>query len=349
MDPELNRISLKPLPLVRATRNHIRQTLIRRRARAAAVNWAKSREFDVIYSYPLGRHPFYHELAVEISKTLQIPLVIHVMDDWLLRLEKEYQRSGNLRAWQKEESSWLNLFDHASGHIGISPEMESAYLKRYGRTFIPIANSIDFESWNVRRDSYQAKDPFKIVYVGGLSKEKEFAALKRFRDAVLSLRESGLSLQWIIHSGISWQDTLNSEFVVDSLVVNGGPISHDTLPEKLNEADLLVLALNFDELSAEYLALSIQNKVPEYMASGTPILAFGPSGNPSIEYAKRERWAMVVDIEDPLTLQSALKTIMNDVDRRREIGMRAREIALKNHQHQDVQRRFINILRSAAA
>ena len=64
----------------------------------------------------------------------------------------------------------------------------------------------------------------------------------------------------------------------------------DDFPSRLAGADVLVLAYNFDEDSLRYIRLSMPNKLPEYLASGAPVLAVGPRAANGIDYVCREAW-----------------------------------------------------------
>jgi hypothetical protein len=52
----------------------------------------------------------------------------------------------------------------------------------------------------------------------------------------------------------------------------------------LGQADALLIAYNFDELSRNYSGYSMANKLTEYMISGRPILAYGPGDIATIKH-----------------------------------------------------------------
>ena len=58
----------------------------------------------------------------------------------------------------------------------------------------------------------------------------------------------------------------------------------DGFPSLLADADVLVLAYNFDQDSLRYVGLSVPNKLPEYLASGAALLAVGPREANGIDY-----------------------------------------------------------------
>jgi glycosyltransferase involved in cell wall biosynthesis len=181
--------------------------------------------------------------------------------------------------------------------------------------------------------------------VGAVSEAKELESLKLVHKAIEQLRHKGLEIEWTIYSSPAWEKNIEQHLLGPPWVRFGGCVSE--LPAVLAEADLLLLALNFDELSRRYLGVSIQNKVPEYMASGTPVLAVGPADNPSIDYAKRERWGLVVDRPDVNQIEIALQQLHQDGDLRRQLGILARDLAIKNHGRAATQQRFVSALHEA--
>src|SRR3546814_18344607 len=52
----------------------------------------------------------------------------------------------------------------------------------------------------------------------------------------------------------------------------------------LAKSDELLIAYNFDPASTGYIGYSLANKMPECLASGAPLLAYGPRGVAPIAY-----------------------------------------------------------------
>lgn len=66
----------------------------------------------------------------------------------------------------------------------------------------------------------------------------------------------------------------------------------------MTKADLLVIPLDFDEMSIRFARYSMPGKTSEYMASGTPILVYAPERTALSMYAKREKWGYSVNRRD---------------------------------------------------
>src|SRR3546814_20426156 len=55
-----------------------------------------------------------------------------------------------------------------------------------------------------------------------------------------------------------------------------GLVPEDEYERTLSEADALLIAYNFDPASIGYIGYSLANQMPECLASGAPLIAYGP-------------------------------------------------------------------------
>jgi len=115
----------------------------------------------------------------------------------------------------------------------------------------------------------------------------------------------------------------------------------------LASADVLLLPFNFDAASTAYMRLSMPTKVPAYLASGTPILVYGPPQVAAVAYASRQRWAEVVGERSVPALCAAIRRLLTDGPLRRMLAERALDVARVNHDAPRVRERFRAALESA--
>jgi glycosyltransferase involved in cell wall biosynthesis len=114
------------------------------------------------------------------------------------------------------------------------------------------------------------------------------------------------------------------------------------------EADVLVICYDFDAKSIRQARYSMPGKLAECMASGTPILVYGPPGLPVVEYARREGWGKVVDRRDPKALQAAVCELMTSAALREQLGRTAQRLAAEWHNAKVVAAACRTILRNVA-
>ena len=81
------------------------------------------------------------------------------------------------------------------------------------------------------------------------------------------------------------------------------------------------------------------------MASGTPVLVYGPAENPNVRYADKHQWAAIVDKRDKHLLTKTLIQLIKDPNTRKHYGLNARKLALKNHDADTIRPLFQQLLR----
>jgi hypothetical protein len=110
----------------------------------------------------------------------------------------------------------------------------------------------------------------------------------------------------------------------------------------------LVLPINYDAETVDFIRYSMPTKVPAYMASGTPILVYGPRGVAQVDYAAREGWGLVVSDRDCAGLDLGFRRILSDGPLRESVRVRAQTLAAANHDSARVRGRFQDALKAAA-
>lgn len=310
--------------------------------------WCKTFKPDIIFARPIDHPNFYWWLPQELSKELDIPIATNIMDDWPARYEaREDLEDGGASKLLLQENL-QEMFDNAVINIGISPEMCRAYQQRYSNEFVPFHNCIDVLEWSTITKSYEITGEFTLLYLGVVTQDKELWSLKDVRDTVLELRDQGYAINMQIYSAPFCKSIIEEYLEHKPGIEYAGYVHPSKLPRILSEADLLVLPINFDEASLKYVGYSIQTKVPEYMASGTPILAYGSPVSPNISYANRDNWGLVVDKPDKELLKQAIVSVIKDSELRSRLGKYARNLAFRNHDAKVIRENYRQLMVNAA-
>ncbi len=282
-------------------------------------------------------------VASGLTARFNIPLVVHIMDDWPAVI----YTSGTLAPLLRRTvmSEFKNLLRKAKARLAISEEMCRDYEKRFGYRFLPFHNAIDVAQWEPRaRHAWAAGRPFVVRYAGSIVEEAQREGLMDICGAVSSLRSAGHDIEIWIHAPRPQRAYLETAGM-DGLRL-WDPPEPDSIVELLASADVLVLPFNFDERSAGYMRLSMPTKVPAYMASGTPVLVYGPARIATVKYAFEQGWGYVVFQPGPGNLQAALRRLMSDQHLRELHGRRAQRLAAERHDAVRVRAEFQAILAS---
>jgi glycosyltransferase involved in cell wall biosynthesis len=120
----------------------------------------------------------------------------------------------------------------------------------------------------------------------------------------------------------------------------------DTIPDdeaffrRIAAADSLLLPVNFDSNTVRYIRYSMPTKLPAYLFSGTPILAYGPAEVAQVSYLLKEDAALVVSKRGVQGVAENLRRLLGDETLRARLGGNARRLALERHDLRAVRPRF---------
>lgn len=272
---------------------------------------------------------------------LELPLVIHMMDDWPSVPEHEGLLGPATR--RIIDRDLRRLMNRAACNMAISQYMCNAFQTRYGHDFLPFHNVLDRLSWSVApRESWRAGDPFRLVYAGRVGKANE-EALRDVAAVVASLAETGLAIRLEIYAlerapfpPGTWPDS--------SAVRVLPAVGYDDIPGLLVGADLLVLPLDFSQKDIAYARYSMPTKVAEYLGAGTPILVYCPEDTAVGHYARTSAWGVVVGTRDRAALSNTIARLAVDEQERERLGRIALDVARTDHDPTRVREDFAEAL-----
>lgn len=292
---------------------------------------------DVIYFRPVDSEVLFDVVESTVA-VIHKPLVIHIMDDWPERL-----RINDAAKYQRLDHRLRHLLSRASRRLSISQAMAEAYRDRYGGDWSPLANGVDIaecpaKDWS-RRPPVSAAAPFVIRYMGALADDMTYASVREIAAAVAS-QQASCHLRMEIYTMDWCRSMAEKDFGKQPGIAVFPLVAPEQYRACLAEADALVIAYNFDPKSIAYIGLSLANKMPECLASGVPLLAYGPEAVATIRHLKTAGCAQVIDQRDPKRLIAAIQSLVNDSSLCQEIGQRGRKHAAEHLSKQQVQARF---------
>ncbi len=318
----------------------------RGRLSPALDTWVSAFRPELLYTI-LGTNAMM-ELALAIHERFQVPMVIHMMDDW----PATSYLGGLLGPRERSRMQRLlaRIVDAASVRMGICDAMCDAYEQRYGRPFLPFQNAVEVARWARSEGTGLAPGRRKeILYIGSILPFAQLESLADCCRAVDRLARAGVDVGLSIHSPPHDLARHASSLPHSPHVHLGEAIRDDeALIRRLHGADALLLPVNFDAHTERFIRYSMPTKVPAYLASGTPVLAYGPDTVAQIRYAADAGWARVVTRREPAALETALREILFDDALRERVSQRARSCAREYHDVAEVRPRFQRTLAEAA-
>jgi glycosyltransferase involved in cell wall biosynthesis len=301
-------------------------------------NWIDNFNPDLVY---VQISNFRTALFVEdIYKHLNKPLVIHVMDD---HFNTKNSKSFMERHWKKRlKKKFEYLLTHSNMNLSICDYMSENYHKLFGHSFSAFHNPVDLDFWSTQMERGYSKDNLKILYAGriGIGTQNSIVDIAKATDYLakqkikVEFEIQALSLPQKVERAIS---KLNS-------VKLSNPIEYNSLPEKLSNADLLVLPIDFDEYSKNYLRLSMPTKVSEYLASKTPVLVYAPNDTALSKFFSDNKCGYCFNNRDIIALSKYIVKILKDSEGRKAFSGKGFAIAEERFNAEKVRENFLRIL-----
>ncbi len=312
----------------------------------ALAQWIDAFRPQVLYTI-LGTNGLM-ELVLAVQRRFRLPLVVHFMDDW----PQASYRGGLLGPLARGRMDKLlrETLARARLRLGICEAMCDAYGARYGVPFEPFHNAVDVARWNAIAGGARGQRAEKdVVYVGSILPRAQLDSLVDCCHAVARLGREGVRVRLSIYSPAIYAERHRKRLVLaDNIELHDTITDDEAFFRRISNADALLLPVNFDPRTVRYIRYSMPTKLPAYLFSGTPILAYGPEDVAQIRYVKDSGAAHVVSAPGVDGVAAGLRALLSDAEHARRIGTRARAVACERHDLRQVRARFQQALAAAA-
>lgn len=289
---------------------------------------------EVILYRPVADHPQLHRFAMEIIKASSAPLVMWMMDDWPERL-----RGQNGARFEAMDADLCALFARAVSNFAISEGMAKAFKARYAVKFDVAHNGVIVKDWPAR--ARPASETVKVRYAGSLAPDTTKNSVLAAAGAVSRLAAEGRSIFFEGRTQPYWFNQFGQPFNdLPAVSMRPATMTSEAYRQWLADADIILIAYNFDKATRRYLRYSFANKTPEALAAGAAILAFGPRELETIAFLQGTQAAAAVTQNEPDALAAALGALADDPERRARMGAAGRELAFSQFNLDDLRARM---------
>ena len=267
------------------------------------------------------------KLLRDLHSSLDIPFVLHFMDDWPSILYSNGLAKYTIRC--KYKRVFNKLIKQADAVIAISESMAQEYEKRYKVPILSLPIPIDIRPYKeTYRSNWEFKKQFKIRYGGRIGWAINIC-LETFALAVDKLAQEGYCILFEIATNQIEKVPAICNRIETVKVTKLPPLSE--LPQISVESDLHLICYDFDDYSIKQAKFSMPGKLPACMASGTPILVYAPLSLPVTQYAIKSKWGYVSTSSSIDDLICDLRKLIDSEILRSKFGTVARKIALEKH------------------
>ena len=283
------------------------------------VEWAENFRPDVIF-FASGDYAFSYEITRFLAKHLNIPYLVCCFDDFYLFNPNKTLFLGEFR--QRNFMRTVRETMHgAAGILTLNEMMAEAYGTLFGRPCGVVYAA------STMKDEPDPTDKQGIVYLGDISlgrneqlcavadalKECAGKGIPEAIDVYTAETDPGYLAPLRNHPGIRFH----------------GAVPGDQVAGIIRRAKAVIHTESFDPMTREQVRYSLSTKIPDCLASGTGLLAFGPAEVASMDYLIRNDAAFIASSREELP-EILERLFTDDTEYNRIVG-NAKALARKNH------------------
>ena len=270
-----------------------------------------------------GVAKFIYDFALRISAERKIPIVTYVCDEYYFVKEPASSLDRLRLTLLKKKID--KLMAKTSHLVAISRELEENYGKKFG---LPVTRVMTGAAVEPAKDKETMQQPDAVCYFGNV-RSNRYISLGQIGHALDKINEKqGTAYRLKIYTSEKDEQILAHLRQFQSVELCGF-VSGAAFAETLSKAPLLLHTEAFDEENIDKVRNSVSTKIADSLASGIPLLAYGPEEVSSMKHLIRNHCALtaVSEAELPKMLQKAF----GDKEARREVVKNALAVAEKYH------------------
>lgn len=306
--------------------------------------WISNFQPDVIFSIS-GNLSMLRTIA-RVAAWRRIPLVLFFTDDWM---DSAYIGQWGCSILQHSTRKWLRIcLDAARGRLTASDAMAAEYSRRYGGVFEPLMQSVEAETVNRSMTPPPARVGVRFTFTGGMTPNR-WQPLAAIGRALLELRTEGVDAEFHVYSSPQDLETYGGVFRQMAPAVRiAGTADPGDIPAIHRDADVLVHVEAFDDDTRRYTRFSFSTKIPQYLAAGRCVFAYGPAELASIRYIGDSGAGVAESGESPDAVRNTLRRIILNPALREQAGHTAVSLAITRHDAATQRERFRHVLAESA-
>ena len=265
---------------------------------------------DVIYT-TMGSYAV-NKIVLYLSRKMRIPVVIHVMDDWVVA-KNNHGFLSLLQGWLIRRT-FADLLRVSSLRYVISEGMKLAYEQRYGYRFEVLGNVVE-ASWISRGEISGNREVVSIGYVGSFTDNSQRDPIEDVVKAISELNRSDCKYKFSLSLYVTpatYQYATKCFSDNADVEVGVAPVEDESFYGLLGGFDMLLLPSSFSGPSREYIKYSIPAKFYSYLAAGAVVLYYGDSGSEQIRLAIHNNLGLVVTDRSSKAIQGALQKFVEN-------------------------------------
>lgn len=278
-----------------------------------------------------------YRFALYVERIVNKPIVPFYMDDafyWNCKTSfiDDYRRKELRKLAAK-------IHEYSGDILTICDFMSEEYHDLFNRNCWAFANSVKVSKPRINDDLH---NPIIFTYLGNLHSNR-WKSLVEIANVLGEIeKRNGIKCELHVYSGSLLEDKMKIAFANNNYIKFMGSVKADQVRGKQIESDILVHVETFDTRSINSTRLSLSTKIPEYLSTGVPVFAYGPSNISSMKYLSKYELGQVC--YQTYSLYATIKDILLIPELRVKLSNNGINRAKNYHNIDEVANRFQNIL-----
>ena len=300
------------------------------------IEWAERFRPEVIF-FASGDYAFPYRIVRFLSKRLQVPCVVCCFDDFYLFDKNDGRFLGKSRQ-RRFMKVVRETMDAAARILTVNEPMAEAYKKLFGKECGILYTAAEQSSGE------EETEKAGISYLGGLGLGRE-KQLKEIADALRETREPGVPEAVDVYSGETDPEILGRLQENPGIRFHGA-VPAEQVPGIIRKSKAVIHTESFDPVIRERVRYSLSTKIPDSLAGGTCMLAYGPAEVASMDYLIRNEAAFTATSREEL--RETIHRLFTDEEEYRRISANAQALARKNHDGRQIREYVRSLLAEEA-
>ena len=218
-------------------------------------------KFSTVYAFVYSAECM--KYAHWIANKCKLPLVVHLADH-----SPEFERISS-----------ANILRVAAKLVCITEEMKSMYESSLGRSDIEVlhngAEQACSDIASPPHEPFSAQNPFVLCFIGSLFSNLHGDCIEDFFKAVSEVRVKYPWIEFHLYGQRQPADFLEDLICLDGFT-HHGVVPVNKKFDVMEKAHCFVIPSSFKEEKHQHYRYSFPTKLPELIASGRPIISYGP-------------------------------------------------------------------------
>lgn len=285
-------------------------------------DWLDREKPECIFVAP-GQAAFVYNFALKIAGDRKLPIVSYICDEYYFVKEPE-QRLDKLRL-RHLRNKIRELVEASSSLAMISEELCQAYTEEF-------ATKVDVfmtgTSYAIAKHPRLTEHPTVISYFGNIRCNRYISLGEVGRELDCINQEQGTDYKLKIYTSEKDPEILETFSDIHAVELCGF-LTGEAFQKAFQQAELLLHVEAFDAESVDFVKHSISTKIADSLASGIPLLAYGPESISSMQHLLRNDCASTA--VSRLQLRDMLLSAFSDKKEMERVVYNARKVAEKYH------------------